>query len=105
LGISTLFAIFAISAEAAVSFLGVAAGDASSTHVTLWTRAVDSVTPVNTTLKLEITTDPAFASGITPLPGACTTDSTKDFICKVEVGGLGPDTVYFYRFVGPASED
>jgi phosphodiesterase/alkaline phosphatase D-like protein len=84
--VASLFTIFTSNAEAAVSFLGVAAGDASSTKVTLWTRAVDSAAPANTTLTLQITTDPAFAAGITQLSGACTTDSTKDFVCKVAVG-------------------
>jgi phosphodiesterase/alkaline phosphatase D-like protein len=97
-----LVALFTLNAEAAVSFLGVAAGDATSSHVTLWTRAVDNGAPANTTLTVQITTDPAFVSGITPLAGACTTDSTKDFVCKAEIGGLGANTVYYYRFVEPA---
>jgi phosphodiesterase/alkaline phosphatase D-like protein len=72
--------------------------------VILWTRAVDAAAPANTPLALDITTDPAFASGITHLPTACTTDSTKDYTCKVALGALASATVYFYRFVGPASE-
>src|SRR5262245_40668289 len=92
------------AAEAAVSFLGVAAGDATSTKITVWTRAVDTAAPANTPLTLEITTDPAFLSGIMQISGACTTDSTKDFICKLDVNNLVPATVYFYRFVGPSGE-
>jgi alkaline phosphatase D len=104
IGIAALAAVFARSAEAAVTFLGVAAGDASSTKVTLWTRAVDIAAPTNTELMLEITTDEGFASGVRQLPGACIADSTKDHVCKLEVGGLKPNTVYYDRFVGPASE-
>jgi phosphodiesterase/alkaline phosphatase D-like protein len=101
---ASLLASFTSSAEAAVKFLGVAAGDATSTHVTLWTRAIEeTVNPSpNIPLKLEITADPAFVNGITPFFNACITDSTKDYVCKVELGGLGPNTVYFYRFVEPA---
>ena len=103
-GLASLFAFFATTAQAAVSFLGVAAGDATSTSVILWTRAVDTAAPANTLLALDMTTDPAFASGITHLAGACTTDSTKDYVCKLPVSGLAPNTVYFYRFVGPSNE-
>ena len=102
-GLASFLAIFTPSAQAAVTFLGVAAGDATSTSATLWTRAVDTAAPANSALTVDITTDPAFASGITHLPG-CTTDSTKDYTCKIDVSALTPNTVYFYRFVGPASE-
>jgi len=98
--IASLVSLAAPSTDAAVSFLGVAAGDASSTNATLWTRAVDSTAPANIALTLEITTDPTFASGITALNG--TTDSTKDYTCKLDITGLFPNTVYYYRFVGPA---
>jgi hypothetical protein len=104
LGVAGLVAFLSPGAEAVVSFLGVAAGDASSTSVTLWTRAVDDADPANTSLMLEITTDQAFAKQIEQLPGACTTDSTKDYACKLEVGDLKPNEVYYYRFVGPANE-
>ena len=90
------------SAQAELGFLGVAAGDATSTEAVLWTRAVDTSAPASTALMLQITTDPAFTSGITSLNAA--TDSTKDYTCKVEVTGLQPNTVYYYRFVGPAGE-
>jgi phosphodiesterase/alkaline phosphatase D-like protein len=103
-GLASLLTILATNAQAAVSFLGVAAGDATSTSAIFWTRALDGAAPANTPLMLDITTDPAFASSITHYPGACTTDSTKDYVCKLGLGGLTPNTVYYYRFVGPASE-
>jgi phosphodiesterase/alkaline phosphatase D-like protein len=89
-------------AMAALSFPGVAAGDASSTEATFWTRAVDGDAPASTALTLEISTDPAFAGGVATVSG--TTDSTKDYTCKLDVSGLSPATLYYYRFAGPAEE-
>jgi phosphodiesterase/alkaline phosphatase D-like protein len=103
-GLASLLVIFTPNVQAAVSFLGVAAGDATSTSAIFWTRAVDSAAPANTPLMLDITSDPAFANGITHNPGACTTDSTRDYVCQAALSGLMPGTVYYYRFVGPASE-
>src|SRR4029077_13419994 len=42
IGFALVFAMSNPKAEAALTFSGVAAGDASTTKVTLWTRAVDS---------------------------------------------------------------
>src|SRR6185295_256035 len=70
------------------SFLGVAAGDASASNATFWTRAVDPLAPANTALTLEVTTDPTFTTGISMLNGS--TDSTKDYTCKLDVTGLNP---------------
>src|SRR5262249_12605479 len=105
---------FTLNADASVSFLGVAAGDATSTSAILWTRAVDSTVPANTSLMLEYSTSPlpsdvldqlaALLRGVNQKSGACTTDSTKDYVCKVKLDGLTPNTVYYYRFVGPAKE-
>jgi phosphodiesterase/alkaline phosphatase D-like protein len=100
IGVTTVFTTCAPRAEAGVSFIGVAAGDASSTAVTLWTRAV----PEGTDLALEITTDRTFKTGVIHLPGACTTDPTTDFICKRTVRHLFPGTVYYYRFVASTGE-
>jgi len=100
IGIASLFAVFTPRAEAAVSFLGVAAGDESSTSATLWTRA----TPANTTLALEITTDENFAKHITTISHVCITDSTQDSTCKSQIVDLSPQTVYYYRFVAPTGE-
>ena len=104
MGIVSLSATLTPSADAAVSFLGVAAGDASSNSVTVWTRAVDSAAPANTPLTLEIATDQAFPiGGTTRIVDACTTDAARDYTCKVVASHLSPNTVYYYRFVGPAS--
>src|SRR5262245_16045820 len=56
--VAIFFAIFTLNAHASVSFLGVAAGDATSTSAILWTRAVDSAVPANTSLMLEYSTSP-----------------------------------------------
>ena len=48
--------------------------------------------PVNAALTLQITTDPTFATGITALNG--TTDSTKDYTCKLDISGLSPTATY-----------
>ena len=85
IGLASLFAALAPNAQAAFSFLGVAAGDATSTTAVVWTRALDGAAPANTPLALDITTDPAFATGITHLPSACTTDSTKDYVCSSQL--------------------
>jgi len=104
IGLASVVAIFAAQAQAAVSFLGVAAGDATSTSAVLWTRAMDSAVPGNTILALDISTDPAFASAVTRVANACTADSTKDSVCKLKMGALTPNTIYYYRFVAPAGE-
>ena len=101
-GIANFIAITTPAAHAAVEFLGVAAGDASSTNATLWTRAVDASAPANTALTIQLTTDPTFATGVTTLSG--TTDSTKDYTCKVDITDLTPNTQYYYRFLGPTLE-
>src|SRR5262245_43148624 len=114
ISLASSFVIFTPNAQAAVSFLGVAAGDATSTSAILWARAVDENAPANTSLTLEYSTAPlppgafnsvsAALSGVTQVPGACATDSSKDYVCKLKLDGLTPNTVYFYRFVGPAGE-
>ncbi len=98
----SLLGLSALPASAAVTFLGVASGDASSTGATFWTRALDSTAPANTALTLQITTDPTFATISNTFN--CTTDSTKDYVCKLDITGLTANTVYYYRFIGPASE-
>jgi phosphodiesterase/alkaline phosphatase D-like protein len=54
------FVTLVTCADASVSFLGVAAGDATTNEVTVWTRAKDEVSPGPTQLNVQITTDPNF---------------------------------------------
>ena len=89
------------SVHATVSFLGVAAGDATSTGATVWTRAVDLAAPAPTPLTLQVSPDPAF-NGLSTLAG--TTDAAKDYTLKLDLAGLDAATVYYYRFQGPAGE-
>ncbi len=86
---------------APVTFLGVASGDASTTGVTVWTRAVNDATPAEVSLTLQISTDPAFST-ISTVTG--TTSAAKDYILKLDLAGLTPATTYYYRFVGPLGE-
>src|SRR5262245_32472521 len=53
-------AAFASSLSAQVSFLGVAAGDATDSSIVLWTRAVDASLPAALTLTVDVATDPGF---------------------------------------------
>ena len=86
---------------APVTFLGVASGDASTTGVTVWTRAVNDATPAEVSLTLQISTDPGFSS-ISTVVG--NTSAAKDYTLKLDLTGLTPATTYYYRFVGPLGE-
>ncbi|HEX9047519.1 MAG TPA: acid phosphatase [Verrucomicrobiae bacterium] len=83
------------SAAAANSFLGVAAGDASSTDAVLWTRCVDTNAPASVALTAQVSTDPAFGSHT---DFALNTDTNNDYTAKVVATGLAAGTKYYYRF-------
>ena len=85
------------SADADVTFLGVAAGDATTNDVTVWTRAKDEANPQPTAINVQISQDPTFITGVTTLP-AGTAGSPTDFTVKSNLSGLEPGTVYYYRF-------
>ena len=85
------------SADADVTFLGVAAGDATANDVIVWTRAKDEANPQPTAINVQISQDPLFITGVTTLP-AGTAGSPTDFTVKSDLGGLEPGTVYYYRF-------
>ena len=93
-GVASLSAT-ALTARASVSFLGVAAGDASSQDAILWTRAVDTNAPATVALTAQVATNLAFGSF---LSFAISTDTTKDYTAKVAATGLSASTKYFYRF-------
>ena len=84
-------------ADADVTFLGVAAGDATSNDAIVWTRAKDETNPQPTAINVQISQDPLFITGVTTLP-AGTAGSPTDFTVKSDLGGLEPGTVYYYRF-------
>jgi phosphodiesterase/alkaline phosphatase D-like protein len=80
-------------AYASVSFLGVAAGGATTDDVTVWTRAKDEVSPGPTAINVQISTDPNFISGVTTLP-AGTAGAPSDYTVKTNIGSLQSATVY-----------
>jgi phosphodiesterase/alkaline phosphatase D-like protein len=85
------------SADADVTFLGVAAGDATTNDAIVWTRAKDEANPQPTAINVQISQDPLFITGVTTLP-AGTAGSPTDFTVKSDLGGLEPGTIYYYRF-------
>ncbi len=83
--------------------LGVASGDPTSDSVILWTRCPNGSEtfdfPLGVPLAWEIATDTEFtkdhqAENVTATP-------EDGFSVHVEVKGLKPDTLYYYRFVAP----
>jgi phosphodiesterase/alkaline phosphatase D-like protein len=80
-----------------VSFLGVGAGDATSTDAILWTRAQDVSSSAGVALMAQVSNDPTFATGLATFAGV--TDPSHDFTIHVDATGLQPATRYYYRFV------
>ena len=85
------------TADADLTFLGVAAGDATSNDVIVWTRAKDESNPQPTDINVQITTDPTFTSGVSTLL-AGTAAALTDYTVKTNIGSLQPGTIYYYRF-------
>jgi hypothetical protein len=56
-GTVAILIITPLTGQAEVSFLGVAAGDASSHDATVWTRAKDEANPQPTAVDVQISTD------------------------------------------------
>ena len=88
-------------AHAAFSFTGIAAGDATSDSVIVWTRAADDASPVTATVTLSIATDNAMTNIVATTGG--TTAASNDYTLKFSTSGLQPSTVYFYQFVSGAT--
>jgi len=84
----------------ALTFLGVASGDATTSDAVIWTRAVDTAAPAAATLVGQVSTDPTLATGV--LSFSVTTDPAKDYTAKVVASGLSAGTRYYYRFVNDA---
>lgn len=98
---SVFSAMVSLPANAAVTFSGVAAGDASTNGAVIWTRAVDGTSTAG--LALWISTDPAVQRSPI-IVSNLNTDPNKDFTLKVPLTGLQPGTVYYYQFVGQSGE-
>ena len=88
--------VLALSLPAQIQFLGVAAGDATSTSAIVWTRAVDPAAPAATALTLDVATDAAFTAIVTTR--TVSTDANADYTAKSLVTALSPATRYYYRF-------
>ena len=74
---------------------GVASGDPLPNNMVLWTR----VTPPDAgKVKVEWAIGPS-ADLTNPVQnGTITTDADRDYTVKVDVGGLSPNTTYYYQF-------
>lgn len=75
---------------------GVASGDPLARKVVLWTR-VSSERGGNVPVLWEMALDAQFRRPVRF--GIAMTGSAQDHTVKVDVGGLRPDTVYYYRFM------
>jgi len=74
---------------------GVASGDPMSDRVVLWTR-VTPAAPGPVTVDCVVASDSSMASVVTVTSTA--TDATRDYTVNVDVGGLQPNSTYYYRF-------
>jgi phosphodiesterase/alkaline phosphatase D-like protein len=83
--------------NADVTFLGVAAGDATTNDVIVWTRAKDEANPEPADINVQISSDPTFNSGVTTLL-AGTAGLPTDYTVKTNVSGLQSRSIYYYRF-------
>ncbi|MBS9383587.1 MAG: SdiA-regulated domain-containing protein [Dolichospermum sp. BR01] len=89
-------------------FTGVAAGDATSNSVILWTRTFDTATPsqssgVTENVKLEISTDLGFGNIVQSI-NSVTRDANYDYTLKINATGLQSNTKYYYRFQAATGE-
>jgi len=74
---------------------GVASGDPLADRLIIWTRITASG-DANPRLFWELSTDAGF--GRIVRSGLASTSAARDFTLKVDVTGLQPGTLYFYRF-------
>ena len=92
----TLAALVVPANAGAVTFPdGVASGDVTSTRAVLWTRAGDLTAPEN--IKVEGWTNSSL-SGPKAFIAKFKTSAARDYTVKIDVGGLTPNTQYWYQF-------
>lgn len=77
---------------------GVASGLHSATEAVLWTRVELANAPAVGAVDWEVATSPTFGSIVAT--GAAPVSVASDGCVKVLVGGLQPDTSYWFRFTG-----
>ena len=75
---------------------GVASGDPEPTSVILWTRRPFADGTRQAALHVELAEDPGFERVVASARAQVSDES--DWTCRVLVGGLRPDHVYWYRF-------
>lgn len=76
---------------------GVASGDPLPDRVIIWTRVTPEKMNVKVPLKWEVAEDPNFNSIYKS--DTISTSAIRDYTVKVDVDGLQPDHVYYYRFI------
>ena len=104
-GIASLLSMAPPSAHAAVSFLGVASGDVSTSDAVVWSRAVDSAVPAGAIpVTLQVSPDQTFPAGVASFPLTTTSAAAGDSTVKATVTSLQPGTRYYYRFIGSGGE-
>ncbi|MDP9141274.1 MAG: alkaline phosphatase D family protein [Pseudomonadota bacterium] len=74
---------------------GVASGDPLADRVMLWTR-VSGMDSGSVSVSYSVWSDPSLSQLVTS--GSASTDASRDYTVKVDVGGLQPGTSYYYRF-------
>ena len=75
---------------------GVASGDPDSNSVLLWTRCPSTNPSLTSRLSVEVAEDEAFSRVVATANAPAS--AASDWTCRVLVGGLKPNRVYWYRF-------
>lgn len=76
---------------------GVASGDPTPTNIIIWTRVTpDSGFAGSASVDWRMATDTGMTNIIQS--GTYITDNSKDYTVKVDVGGLNPNSYYYYEF-------
>jgi alkaline phosphatase D len=75
---------------------GVASGDPLTDRVVIWTRVTPDGEVQSVPVTWEISTDQNFTQVLKS--GSATTSAEKDYTVKIDVDGLTPGQVYYYRF-------
>lgn len=92
-----LLAACSIATAQGVTFLGVAAGDATSNSVTLWAREQQPGVQTGIGILGFVSPDPTFSSDVVYTAGV--PDPAHDFTIHFNVAGLKSGTRYYYRFL------
>lgn len=79
---------------------GVASGDPRETSVVLWTRCVPMTGTADVAVRVEVASDPGFATIVVTQMVSAT--AASDHALRVVVTGLAADTFYYYRFTAGA---